>query len=475
MAAEQKTVMPTRVATKAVAATPSAGVENGNALPEDSFSVLNRSVTELRRQGKVAEALRELVSFDGTASSAIFDFVEVAHSGYRVAAYDPATHQYSKEATALVHSFIARVNNLYDYSKGFADRLSLDTLVETCLLEVITTGAVCNELVLDKARLPESINVFSYDTVTWKAKNGYRYPVQNGPSGEVVLDFPTIFITESHRFASKAKARPMMEPAINNSWHYNEYIEDMRRTLRSQGNSRLSITLDAARVLETAPAEIRNDPDKLNSYMESVRTEVERVVKTLSPQDSLVMYDTAKADMLDARGEKSDYVPLLQNLSGSLATSLKAHPSIIGLRMEGSQSLSNTESLIFLKVARAIQKPVEVNLSRALTLATRLYGVDAYVEFRFKPINLRPDDELEAFKVMQQSRVLELLSLGFLTDDEAALEFDVWSRPAGTKDLSGTMFQQNKVVNAEKASPNADPQGRALQPDTPSKGGGESQ
>ncbi len=456
------------------AQTPAGMVPDGQALQKDSFSVLNATVQSLRQQGKVAEAIRQLTSFDGTTSSAVFDFVEVAHSSHRIAAYDPVTHLFNPEATAIVQSFIARMNSQYDYTQGYSDRLSLSSVIEMSLLEVVTTGALCQELVLDKARLPDSINIFAYDSIIWKSKKGSRFPVQNGTTGQIVLDFPTIFITESHRYSSKAEARSMMEPAISGSWYFNEFVEDMRRTVRSQGNSRLTVTLSTEKVLASATPETRADPTQLAAYFTTVRQQVEEVVKGLSPEDALVMYDTAEASTLKMLGEKSDYVPLLQNLSGALATSLKTHPSILGLRMEGSQSLSNTESLIFLKVARAIQKPVETNLSRILTLACRLYGIDAYVEFRFDSINLRPDDELEAFKTMRQSRILEQLSLGFISDDEAALALGNWSRPAGSPALSGTMFQNKTQINASNASPNADPQGAALQPSTPSAGGGKS-
>jgi hypothetical protein len=157
-----------------------------------------------------------------------------------------------------------------------------------------------------------------------------------------------------------------------------------------------------------------------------------------------------------------------------LATSLKTHPSILGLRLAGSQSLSNTESLIYLKIARSVQMPIEHLMSRAMTLAIRLYGADAYVRFKFNTIDLRPESELEAFKIMRQDRILEQLSLGFITDEEAAEELGTGPRAPGAPVLSGTMFHQMST-NASNASPNADPMGNALQPNTPSKGGGASQ
>jgi hypothetical protein len=88
--------------------------------------------------------------------------------------------------------------------------------------------------------------------------------------------------------------------------------------------------------------------------------------------------------------------------------------------------------------------------SRALTLCVRLYGVDAVVEFRYDKPNLRPESELEAFTSMRQSRILEQLSLGMITDAEANLDLTGTLPPAGAQKLSGTMFQFKK---AEIANP----------------------
>ncbi len=124
-----------------------------------------------------------------------------------------------------------------------------------------------------------------------------------------------------------------------------------------------------------------------------------------------------------------------------------------------------------------MRRPTETNISRILTLAARLYGSDVYVKFKFDPIDLRPEMELEAFKTMRQTRVLGLLSEGFLTDEEAAWELGTGPRAPGAPPLSGTGFLRGSSAtnSADKASPNQDPQGRALQGDSPKKGGGKSQ
>lgn len=474
----KQVTLPTKLVKKAQANTPASGFTRGNAVPKDNTRAANQSIQAFRSQNSDVAAVRSLDLIDGTVSSAIFSFVEIANSPFKVTAYETDTHQYSEEGTQMARSVVASFDTLYDYSKGYADKRSLTSTIETALQEVITTGALSAELVLDKFRLPERINVVPYDTLEWVSRgDGTKYPQQQSTTGDPIkLDLPNFFVCELHKHSNKAYASTMMAAALNSSYHFNEFIEDMRRTVRRQGHGRLDVSLVSEQIIAAAPDEIRNDPAKLSTWMETVQQAVSDELTDLNPEDALVHYDSAIMELMKGEGEKADYVPLLNALSGQHATSLKTSPSILGLRLSGSQSLSNTESLVFLKVARGIQRPVEEVYSRVLTLATRLYGVDAYVKFEFESINLRPEDELEAFKTMQQERIFKLLSEGFITDEEAAHSLGTGPRAPGAPPLSGTGFMRGGgSIDATDASPNADPQGRALQPDTPSKAGGDSQ
>lgn len=474
----KQVVLPTKLVKKAVSNTPSTGYDKGNAVPKDNTRAANQSIQAFRTQNSDVAAVRALDLIDGTVSSAIFSFVEIANSSFKVTAYETDNHQYSEAGTQMARSVVAAMDTLYDYSKGYADKRSLTSTIETALVEVISTGALASELVLDKFRLPDRINVVPYDTIEWVSRgDGTKYPRQQSATGDPIpLDLPNFFVSELHKHANKAYSTTMMSAALNSSFHFNEFLEDMRRTLRRQGHGRLNVKLITEAVMAAAPDEIKSDPAKLKQFMADIQDQVSSELQALNPEDALVFYDSAEVDLMKAEGEKADYVPLLNALSGQHATSLKASPSILGLRLSGSQSLSNTESLVFLKVARGIQRPVEEVMSRAITLATRLYGVDVYVKFKFDPINLRPEDELEAFKTMHLDRVFRLLSEGFLSDEEAAQELGTGPRAPGAPPLSGTGFMRGSAgTNAADASPNADPQGRALQPDTPSNAGGESQ
>lgn len=473
-----KTVLPRSLGGKATSAVKATAYGRGADIPHANTLALvdGQTVRNLRDTNRIIEAIRLACRLDGTLSTAIFDFVQIANSGLRIKAYNSATHQFDHAGTQVAKTIMASMDTLYDYSKGYSDRRPVKQLIETALREVVITGAIAGELVLNKVRLPERIQIVPFESLVYKAKGeGTKYPVQRGVTPqEIKLDLANFWIIDSHLGADSPYPRSMMEASLKTLFYYAEFIEDMRRVVRRSGHSRTVASLNAEQVRAAAPEGAKNDEQAMQAHMEKVRDELQKIISSLEPEDALVVYDVAEIEEISSKGEKADYAEMMQTLAGMAATSLKSNPSILGLRLQGSQSLTNTESLIFLKVAESAQTAVSAFMSRAITLATRLVGADVYVKVEFAPINLRPQDELEAFKVMRQDRILSQLSLGFISDEQASEELGLPPRPAGAPPLSGTFFHESKN-RADEASPNSDPMGRAMQPDTPKKGGGRSQ
>lgn len=477
----QPIILPKSLVNKAVTETVFQRAGANQVVARDNRTTVNESITASRVRNNLIASIRDLYSREGTFSSAAFSFVEVAIAGYSAKAYSTQTGQFDLAGSLMARQIIASFDTLFDYSQGYGDKTSFDSLLEQSLLEVVLTSALAQELVLDKARFPSKINTIPFETLDWKnvgsGAKAKKIPQQNRSEGDPIpLDYPTIFVCELHRQANRAYSDSMLAAGVQPTYTYGEFLQEMRRAVRHQGHGRLVLKISIEQVMAALPEDIKADKDKLQSALDAVKTNIETALKDINPEDALVMYDTVTPDMLKGNGEKSDYVPLIETLSGLLATSLKSNPSMLGLRMQGSQSLSNTESLVFLKIANAARRPVETNMSRILTLAARLYGADVYVKFKFDPINLRPELELEAFKTMHQARILELLSEGFVTDDEAAWDLGTGPRAPGAPPLAGSGFRRgSKGIDANSASPNDDPQGRALQSNEPKKAGGASQ
>jgi len=472
-------VLPRSITSVVKSKTVESKVERGQAIVNQGKTWVTQDPRTLRAVGKVTEAIRTLAKENGNLSTALFDMVQIADSGWKAAAYVPGSTEFSAEGTILANNIIASMTTLYDYTMGFGKKRPIAMLVQTLLRETAITGGCAMELELDKARYPERFQAVDYSTLEWVSDGkGSKYPQQVGFGDPIKLDIPTFYAESLHQEMDTAYSTSIFRAALDSVFTSADFIADMRRVLFKSGHSRLVVILDAEKVRASAPKDVRADPIKLSAYMTTAKTDVEDTLKDIAPEDAVVAFDSVDFETQDIGGTKADYTPMMTGLGNMEATGLKTPPSVLGMRAAGSQSLSNTETLIFLKTAKALQSTVESVMSRGLTTACRLYGSDVYVKFEFNDIDLRPQAELEAFKTMKEARILQRLSLGLITDAQAAYELDLPYNP-DAPELSGTNFYSPAAASTSTDGGQTTRGGAEdnLQPDSdaPRKGGGKSQ
>jgi hypothetical protein len=465
-------VLPTRnLAGKAKSARPGSDLKRGDAITNNLNAYVEKAVREIRNRSDVNAVIRALMREDGLFSSAANGMIALAsHSGFKLAGYD-VTGSMSLEVMSAAYSIIDRVGSLHDYSQGFNDKPGIQNLLATLQTDVIGTGGCGLEMVLDKEFVAERMIPIGYSTITWESDGkGGRYPTQD--SGDINLNIPTVFVAEHNRSADEAYSVSLLRPGLAQTVHFSEFLEDTHRAVNRTGHSRLIATLVSEKVWASAPDDVKADPAKRTQFFNDVRQQVEEALEGLEPEDALVAYDSVTYAVEDTGGNNADYAALLSTLGNLLGASLKTPASVSGLRAGGGQGLSNAETLIYLKVVQATRPPVEEVMSRALTLAVRLMGVDGSVQFEYLPVNLRPEDELEAYKGTKQNRILEMLSHGLINDADACYQLGV--RPQGMfTQLQGTGFYSKSA--AQPAADRTTSSGAALAPDTPTKSGGKDQ
>jgi len=468
-------VLPKAIPNKAKSATPASTADKGRALKRDTKENLVSSVSDVRTATTVIEAIRMLCNDEGVTSNAVFTAAAISNTPFKLTAYQTNTNIFDPEATRLANWILASMDTLQDYTKKFADKPTVRSFIEAALLDCQKTAGVGCELVLGDDKLPSYLQLVSYEQIEYVSDGkGGRKPIQKMQgTDDVDLDLPNFWIAELNKDPTKAYSIPILRAALNTSVTNHEFIEDMRRSVNKTGHSRLVVTLDSEKITATAPEDVIEDPKKLMTYLTAHQAAVTKSLEGLSPEDSIVVFDNLDVDVADIGGNKADYVDLMKTLNNMQATSLKTPSSIVGLRSDGSQSLSNVEALTYLKTLLALRGPVQDVLSRAFTLAVRLYGSDVYVKFEFDPINLRPEDELEAFRTMKQQRQLELLSLGIWTDERYCHESGNVYHP-DMPELSGTNFFQKAAVKVGEDVDNSGGAEQQLNSDAPKKGGGKS-
>jgi hypothetical protein len=413
-------------------------------LPEQDRRLAGVDITTLRSGATTKQIIRDFAAASPDLSAAVNAYLRTAITDtYTVVARDP-DGTFNRDATDLAQQIMVRMDILGNYDDGFSGVWSIRSVSESLAKELLFNGSCAIELVLDKARLPRTLAPVSTTKIKFAPDTQWLRPIQFIGGEQIDLDIPTFFYVSLDQDLLQAYSASPLESAIQPVLFAAEFMNDIRRIVKRAVHPRLGVKIDLEKFKKSIPTEILHDQEKLTAFMASMVADIESRVNGLKPEDALVYFDTLGIDLLN-NGNISlskEYEVLDAMANAKLATGAKTLPSILG-HGSGSQNIASSETLIFMKnVEGAVQLKLNEIYSKAITLAVRLFGQDVTVEFKYAPIDLRPISELEAFKVMKQSRVLELLSYGFLQDDEASIVLTGKLTPPGFKPLSGTGFFQ---------------------------------
>lgn len=421
-----------------------------SALPMQDRRLATTDITTYRLAGTSRQVIRDFAAASPDLSNAVATAVRTAITANYTAVARDMDGKFNREATALLQQLLTRLNVVKNYEEGFSNINSIRECSEAMGKELMIEGACSLELVLDKARLPLKLVPVPVSTLEFlQDKEGLK-PRQKTQSGEVDLDIPTFFYTALDQDLLQPYSASPVEPAIGPVLFLQEFMNDVRRVIKRSIHPRTHVTINEERFRKNLPAEAQHDEDKMRAYMNTLISDIEARINDLAPEDALVYFDTLGIEYAD-HGNTSlanEYDAVRGLAESKLATGAKTMGTVLG-HQAASSNIASAETLLYIKHSEgAIQFKLNEIYSRALTLAVRLFGLDCYVEFKYDRIDLRPDSEVETFRGLKQSRVLELLSLGLVSDEEACLQLTGSLPPEGMESLMGTRFRSSKPSEA---------------------------
>lgn len=424
------------------------GKARGSTVSDFSSNVTNLELSPFaRNEASLNETIKKLVLASPDLFSAVIRKVSTAVSTkYTVIAYD----EYGLvdiEATKLMQAFTRRLDYAaQDYTK-FRKPSDFRSLTTSLLYDSLRYGSMCFEVVLGKAKIPSHFKHVSSRALKWADDTPYTYPVFKNPDGDVALNYPTIIYSATMQDGESPYAESPLQAAIQAClWDF-EFVDALRKAAVKNLLGRLIVTINSDNFRKTLPLDVQADAKKMKEYMDSTINDIEGKLNGLNPEDVLVVFDNLSVATIQDKNRSEDRsIDVLQSLiNGRITAGSGILPSVIG-RGENSNAAS-TESLLFVNSAVKMQHEVNIMFSRALTLTARIFGKRVTVEFKYAEANLRPELELASFRAVEQSTVLEQLSLGLISDVEASIKLTGTLPPAGFKPLSGTMFK-NSSPNA---------------------------
>ena len=413
-------------------------------LPVVERNTAGLDITTYRAGASTQQVIHDLASVSPDLAAAVNAYLRTAISEKYTAVARNTDGTFNRDATQLLQQILTRFNVLGNYDDGFSGVGSIRSVAESLGKELMYYGACSLELVLDKTRLPRTLAPVSVPQIFFYPDGQWLRPIQRIGGEQIDLDIPTFFYVSLDQDLLAAYPSSPLEPALQPVLFSADFMNDLRRVVKRAIHPRMNVTIDEEKFRKNIPAEAKHSEQKLREYMDSLISQIQDKVNGLNPEDALVFFDSIGVAYMNNGNVSldSEYKTLSTIMDAKLATGAKALPSILG-HGSGSQNIASTETMLFMKNADgAVRVKLNEIFSKALTLALRLFGQDVYVEFAFASIELRPETELESFYSMRQSRILEQLSFGFITDDEAAILLTGNVTPDGYTPLQGTQFMQ---------------------------------
>lgn len=439
-----------------------------SAIPKVDEGLTNKDLTTIRNGANTPTIMRQAAGSSPDLSATLNAYLRVGIPEHFTVIGRDMDGMINVEATKLAQELLRRLTFLGDPSLGYNPTTDLQSLSESLGKELLIYGSMALELALDKARQPLYFNPVSTTKLEWLEEDGGVFPRQKVGSATISLDIPTFFYISADQDLLSAYSVGMFDTAIQAILADSQFMNDLRASMRRVIQPRLMATVIEQKIKDSIPPSIINDEEALKAFYNEVTQSIITQLTDLQPEEALVAYDNVEYSMLNTSspggGSVGETLSVVQKLVESkLAAGAKTLPAILGRdTISGS---ATTSTYLFLKNANIVRTKLNVLYSRALTQACRLLGQDVYVEFKYAELDLRPKGELEAYKSMEQSRILELLSLGFISDEEASIALTGNLPRDGHTPLAGTMF---KSGTSQVANPNSQTSTmKAAKPGTP--------
>ena len=429
-----------------------------NPLARKRLQSANTDITTLRSGLTDSAVLRDFSNNSPDLSAAVSAYLRTGIPGSYTAIAKNRDGTCNREGTVIVQQLLNMINVLPDYSEGFSNTVSIRSLSEQLGQELIWEGSASIELVLDKTRLPSKLQPVSTSTLEFIPKGNRLTPRQKVGSDYIDLDTPTFFYVSLDQDLLQAYSKSPFSTAVKPVLFTEDLLQDVHRIIKRVVHPRQHVTINEDKFRKFMSPAAQSDPELAITEMNALVAGLEAKVNALRPEDALVYFDSLGFEVKDAPTANlaNEYETLKDIGNARVATGAKTLPAILG-HGAASSNIASTETMLFVKNAVGmVTSKLDELYSKALTLAVRLYGIDCVVEFKFADVNLRPELELESFKQTKQMRILELLSFGFYSDDEASVLLTGQLPPNGFTPLSGTRFTFAVPTNNDPSAQGAE-------------------
>ena len=432
-------------------------------ISDASSNLTNTDLTTLRSTGSTQkDVVKALAQNSPDASFAVYSKNRFAITdSYTVIAYT-VDGKVDVNGTIAAISLANRLDKLPSYIDKYSKQSDFRSLSERALVQLQWFGSWGAQLILEDGGIPNRIEIFSTRNMKFDEKTGREVPYIEQNGVKYYLDSPLCVIIDIDQDVTTPYSMSPLQSATQPLIADHEFVNDLRRAFSKASLPRPTVKIIAEKFIESLTPDIRFDPKKLSAAQSEMISKIRDELSGLNPEDCLVYFDTMSVEHLVA-GNSSSSNSVKEHkdmLDAKVSSGLHTLPSLLG--RGASSTAASTEAMAYLRAVEGEQEKLNTMYSELLTVGTRLLGHDVYVDFKYADPELRPKSELESFRVTKQSRVMELLSFGFISDEEASIMLTGGLPTGNFTPLSGTRFRDNSAIDSNNPYSNTSVSGSGV-------------
>lgn len=440
------------------------------ALSLPNFQMHLQDIFDNRISQNSKDLLKDLFRQDPDVSATVNAYLTVANTEPRFWAYN-MQGQLDPSGQDMIEQLLQSMFIRNDYTTGFGMKMSLKEHCEAFRYTILLTGSIAAEQIFDKTLVPVDIRHVNPNELEWYEKTPGDYKPQQTPTAaggtKINLDIANFFVKTFRQNPFEIYSQSTFVSAINTIAARQQVVNDLYRIMQRIGYPRIEVKVMEEILRKNAPTEMQQNEEKMRAWLNSRLQEVATGIQNLGPDSAYVHTDAVEPKVMNegGPGKSMDVTAIISVLNAQNQAALKTMASIIG-RGESGVNTATVEARVFSLNAQEINGPIAAMLSDMFTLAMRMQGFQGYCVCEFEEVEMRASTELEPQLTMRQSRLLENLSLGLISDDEYHYAMFYRPAPPGAPKLSGTGFMSKTAgVDASSVSPNSDPLGRSITPE----------
>lgn len=389
---------------------------------EHRWRNLNLDENTLDQLG-TADIVDLLADLSPEISSALNSYVRLVNPGYEIKCFklNLNSEEIEPKAQQLVETFFDNLRQLYG---------STDLVIDRMFINAFLRGAFMAELVLDnRGRVPIDIAFpdprWTYFRIALDAQRGpiwQPYQFQHGRPVPLVLD--TIRYIPIDPLPASPYGRSMVLPAVFTTLFTLSMLHDLKRVVAQQGYPRLDLSVNLEALAKSMPADLAKDPLQYQQWIDSVVRNIGDAYANLEPDDTYVHTDNVTVGRPVGTLDTSSLGAvdgMMRALDRQVIRALKTMPLLMGSNEGASETHANRQWEVFAAGIKSHQHTAESLWEHLLTLALRVQGVQARVQFRFAELRaaeLLRDAQVEALNL--QNAALSY-ALGYRDQNEAAM------------------------------------------------------